>query len=303
MKKLTIFLSIVLVFGFLLLLGGCQGGVVVPSTPTPTPPPSTGSISGIVTEKGTGTPLSGVTITVDGTTTLTTGSDGSYTITNLSPGFHTLKFEKVGYKTATANVNVTAGTNTPKAVELENTTKTEDFPIYGDSYIYQGGSPQGNNSTIGFGAIVAGADARMLFRFPSLSQDEKIISAKLKLYKVRSIPISGSPVPYAVYPIKEDWNESAVTWAVRTFGFLWFTAGGSYDDAFKISEGQFTLGGLLSWEEIDVTEAFNYWQQAHDNYGIIIVSKQSTTSVFSFASSDHSNSAFRPYVEVKYYNP
>ncbi len=309
MRNLTI-LSIFLFFVFLFTFTGCNGITTPPSTPTPTPTvaPSTGSISGIVTEKGTGTPLSGVTITVDGSTTVTTGTDGSYSIVNLSPGFHTLKFEKVGYKTVTTNVNVIAGVNAPKAIQMENTTADTIISVYQDTYIYSGCSPKGNDTDIQFGAAIATADARMLLQFPFytyvLPPGAKVISAKLKLYKTFTIPVSGSPVPYKVYPVKEPWDEAVATWTVRTSGFPWFTPGGSYYDDREISQGSFTLGSLLSWEEVDITKAFEYWMEdGIDDNGIVIVTAQSTLSVLAFASSETTPPEYTPYVEIEYYVP
>ncbi len=306
MKKIVVF-SMFLIFSLLLVLGGCQEGTVAPPTPAPTSAPTTGSISGIVTEKGTGIPLSGVTITVDGSTTVTTGSSGAYSITNLSPGFHSLKFEKVGYKTETPNVNVIAGQDTPKGIELENTQATKRLYLDDDTYIYQGGSVNGLTNTIALGAIVAGFDARMLIKFDydfTIPSNAKVISAKLKLYKRITDPISGSPVPYIVYPLIEAWDESSATWTMRTSGFPWFVAGGSYDESFNISEGSFTLGGLLSWSEVDITRAFTYWAQGNENDGVIIVSKQATSAYVAFVSSnDNANFDYQPYVDVEYYIP
>lgn len=304
MRKFTIF-GIFILFLSLLILSGCTQPTIPSTTPTPTAPPSatTGSISGIVTEKGTGTPLSGVTVTVDSATTVTTSATGSYSVTGLNPGFHTLKFEKVGFKTETANVNVVAGVNSPKAVELENTTASTQLSVTQDSYIVVGSiANYGSSTSITIGAITATYTARMLFQFPSLAwwgipPGAKVISAKLKLYKVSTM--GSAPLPYSVYPITEEWNEAAVTWFKRT-NFPWFTPGGSYDDTKLISSGSIPTAGIMDWEEIDITSVFEYWN-THDNYGLIIIPEATTTTVETFTSSDATSNT--PYVEVEYYIP
>ncbi len=305
MKRFTI-LGILIIFVALLAIGGCVGGVTPPTTPTPTPAPSTGSVHGIVQEKGTGTPLSGVSITVDGGSAITSGSDGSYRVTGLTPGYHTLVFTKEGYKTRTESIEIVAGQDKEYKVEMENTTATIQIEISQDAYISESGS-NGTSPTIAIGAYVSGADTRMLFQFThtSIPADAKVISAKLKLYKRLTLPISGYPIPYAVYPIinSEDWDESVVTWLWRKTGFPWFTPGGSFDDTYEISTGSFPLGSILQWEEVDVAKAFEYWK-THDNNGIMVKTTQSTSAYVAFYSKEYKvDTQLQPYVEVTYYIP
>ncbi len=306
MKRFTI-LGILTIFVALLAIGGCVGGVTPPTTPTPTPAPSTGSVHGIVQEKGTGTPLSGVSITVDGGSAITSGSDGSYRVTGLTPGYHTLVFAKEGYKTRTESIEIVAGQDKEYKVEMENTTTTKQLSVVQDAYIYPTNGGNGTGGSIGFGAIMAGIEAEMLFQFDisSIPSDAKVISAKLKLYKTSTNPITGYPIPYAVYPIinSEDWDESVVTWMVRKGGFPWFTPGGSFDDTYEISTGSFPLGSMLQWEEVDVAKAFEYWK-THDNNGILIKTTQSTLAVINFVSKDNNGvPEYYPYVEITYYIP
>jgi len=59
-----------------------------------------GKIVGKVTDAGTGEPIPGVNILVEGTTTgAATNIDGEYYILNLSPGVYSLKASIIGYKT------------------------------------------------------------------------------------------------------------------------------------------------------------------------------------------------------------
>jgi hypothetical protein len=59
----------------------------------------TGTLSGVVTD-GSGNALSGVSVSIQGTTA-TTVSDGSYSINNIPPGSYTITFTKSGYTTVT----------------------------------------------------------------------------------------------------------------------------------------------------------------------------------------------------------
>ena len=62
------------------------------------------SIRGSVTDGKTGQPLSGVTVTLDGSRTETTDSNGRYSFSDVAQGAHSLRFEKTGYDVATAQL-------------------------------------------------------------------------------------------------------------------------------------------------------------------------------------------------------
>lgn len=64
---------------------------------TPIPPP-VANLYGKVIDAETGSPLSGVKITIDGLVTYTDAS-GNYVFTGLTPGNYTVTFEKEGYET------------------------------------------------------------------------------------------------------------------------------------------------------------------------------------------------------------
>ena len=66
---------------------------------TPIPPP-VANLYGKVTDAETGSPLSGVKVTIDGFVTYT-DAGGNYGFTGLSPGSYVITFEKNGYYTLT----------------------------------------------------------------------------------------------------------------------------------------------------------------------------------------------------------
>ena len=311
MKKLTI-LGILITFVILIVIGGCVGEVTSPITPSPTiapltstDSPSTGSVYGIVTEKGTGKPLSDVMITGDIGYAVTTGSDGSYRITGLAPGYNAFEFTKEGYIGIIKSVEIVAGQDKECNVKMVNSTVTQKLSVVQDAYISQGGS-NGSASFLGIGNYMTESDTRMLFQFDisSIPTDVKIISAKLKLGRFDTNPFSGDPIPYAVYSIKnsEEWDESTVTWLWRNSVLTWYTHGGSFDDTYEISTGSFPLGSTLQWEEVDVAKAFEYWK-THDNNGIMVKTTHSTRAWVMFISKDNLSTESHPYVEVTYYIP
>ena len=62
------------------------------------------TLSGTVTDSATGAALSGVTVTLDGSRTASTGADGQYSFSDVAQGAHSLRFEKTGYDVATAQL-------------------------------------------------------------------------------------------------------------------------------------------------------------------------------------------------------
>ena len=64
------------------------------------------TLNGTVTVNGN--PLSGVSVSVPGTTTVTTLPNGTYTVGGISPGTHSVTYSKTGYDSQTLSVGVTA---------------------------------------------------------------------------------------------------------------------------------------------------------------------------------------------------
>lgn len=95
-----------------LIVTGCGGGGVIP--PPPPPPPGTGTISGIVTDTRGGPPLSGATVTVEGTGRSTmTNPGGGFSVSDVPTGTHNLLTTRAGYGASRLQgVVVTAGATT-----------------------------------------------------------------------------------------------------------------------------------------------------------------------------------------------
>ncbi|MGW4465287.1 PQQ-dependent sugar dehydrogenase [Micromonospora sp. NPDC004704] len=88
-----------------------NGTSVVFTPPGVTPPPTTGTLSGVVTALGTGLPVAGATVTLTpGGRTATTGVNGSYSLAGLAPGAYTVSGSALGgLLSGSTQVTVTAG--------------------------------------------------------------------------------------------------------------------------------------------------------------------------------------------------
>ncbi|GHV48903.1 hypothetical protein FACS1894181_06000 [Bacteroidia bacterium] len=92
----------------LLLLAGC-----LPDIPT------TGSISGTVTDETTMQPLEGCTVTLmPGGTSITTGIDGSFRFKDIAPDAYSVEVARTGYLPNKKSVNVTVGNTSSADIAL-----------------------------------------------------------------------------------------------------------------------------------------------------------------------------------------
>lgn len=85
-------------------------------------PYTDGDVTGLVVNAETGTPLSGVIVSVDSVpaTSVVSGANGAYLIANLAPGNYTISYTASGYLGGTQSVTVTAA----QVVNLSTATMT-----------------------------------------------------------------------------------------------------------------------------------------------------------------------------------
>ncbi len=105
-----------IILALLLFIPACKSK----SPTSPDDVETTGTISGTVTAAGTGTAISGASVsTQPATSTATTNAQGSYTISNVSPGSYTVTATAGGYMAGTANATVAAGQTATANVALQ----------------------------------------------------------------------------------------------------------------------------------------------------------------------------------------
>jgi hypothetical protein len=110
MKKITL----LILAGFLVALPACK------SPTSPENDSSMGTIIGTITISGSGSPVSGATVTTDpGTTTATTGSQGTFTIANVAPKTYTVTAAAPGYASGSVSVTVAAGQTATANISLQ----------------------------------------------------------------------------------------------------------------------------------------------------------------------------------------
>jgi hypothetical protein len=99
-----------------------QGGVTATANFTLSPPASTGTVTGKVTNISTGGVISGATVSWSGGST-TANSSGIYTLNNITAGSQTITATATGYLTRSATVNVTGGGTVTNNFQLSTAGK------------------------------------------------------------------------------------------------------------------------------------------------------------------------------------
>lgn len=113
-RKITVSMLAIIIFVGL-GIPGCEDSPIAP----PDDPPTTGSISGVVTKAEDGSPLSGATVTTTPVTSSeTTNASGQYTITDVDADDYIVTAGKSGYIGNNASVTVTAGNTATADIAL-----------------------------------------------------------------------------------------------------------------------------------------------------------------------------------------
>ena len=171
---------------------------LAPSTPT------TGSLSGVVVDKDTGSPLSNVSIALVGSSSQTVASaaDGKFSIYNIAPGAYKLSLSQAGYATVQVSVDVAAGqllnlgvvrlSAAPNTATLKGTVKN----IYGTPLA---------NALIAVGANSALTDGAGAYSITGIEAGTRDVVASLSGYSTVTVSIAfGSGQNYVFSPTLQN---------------------------------------------------------------------------------------------------
>lgn len=92
----------------------------------PAPAPTTGSITGTVTDSATAAAIGGTTVSTDSGQSTTTAADGTYTLADVPTGTRTVTASASGYDSQSATAEVTDGGTTTVNFALSATTTSPD---------------------------------------------------------------------------------------------------------------------------------------------------------------------------------
>jgi hypothetical protein len=193
-------------------------------------------------------------------------------------------------------------------VSVVNAAVTTIQPASKDAYLWQ------YNPTVNYGnqllMYVGGAPnwrehTLLKFDLSSIPDGSVINSAYLRLY-YNAAGSTGDPGgrTYTVHRITQDWVELECTWNIFSTGNSWTTAGGDYADIHKASLTLPSMGGQNSWVSWTVTDIVKDWINfGNPNYGFLIREEEVVGIYSAFRSTQHSDLATRPILEIDYTPP
>jgi hypothetical protein len=136
------------------------------------------------------------------------------------------------------------------------------------------------------GSSSSGGEKRALFGFDLSSIPEKSVVTSAKFYVMIS---SNFAKQVRAHRALAPWGEMTATW--NNFGGI-----------DPVVSASFMSGGYSKWVNMDLTGVVQSWVNGDlVNAGILL--EEGTSSSTSYKTSDHSNLAYRPYLEVCYSEP
>ncbi|HLI52306.1 MAG TPA: carboxypeptidase regulatory-like domain-containing protein [Thermomicrobiaceae bacterium] len=149
--------------------------------------PTTGAISGTVTDFQTGAVISGATVTW-GTSTTTTNGSGVYTLSNLTPGTNNLTVSATNYAPATANsITVTAGNTTPESVSLTPNPGTVNVTVTDSS------SNPITNATVTLGSATPSSTSGDVYTFTGVQEGSYTLTVSASGYQTATPAVNVGP--------------------------------------------------------------------------------------------------------------
>ncbi len=204
--------------------------------------------------------------------------------------------------TISKNIHAMNNIKTIKVAPLMDATLGNHYPDkkYGDSTIITAGFYHSDGTTY---------ISRTLLLFPTLNKKYEILNVKLVLYAYGHYNIESPSLNIYVLKMGNSWKENEVTWNQRSNSQPWNNPGGDYildGHNFSGSYGYFVVkqsDGPQTKYEVDITELYKYWQaNPTKNYGLMLSGVSSTYGLTRYYSKD-SNSAYKPYILIKYREP
>ena len=180
--------------------------------------PNPGSMSGVVTDSGTGNPIVGATVSYTGpggsTGTTKTVTDGTYSFSSLTEGSYSATASMTGYTSVTSPTSVTPGANTSNPIALtpnpgslsgavSDSITNADLNGVNISYTGPGGST-GSTMTSSMGT----------YSFSSLAEGSYSVTASIPNYTSQTNPVSVTPGTGATLSFALAPNPGSISGAV-----------------------------------------------------------------------------------------
>lgn len=231
------------------------------TTPTVNDPYAT--ISGVVTDAMTGTPIAGASLILNGVQVASTDANGAYAIANISPGSVELSVQMAGYSTVATSATVSAGDNVIFSPSMEQSLLTGS--LQGTVIDAATGQPLAGVTIdiSGSSVLSATTDATGHYVISDIAPGQIAITASLGGYdpvQASSMAYAGgvinfSPAMYALATTPANANSASVRGVVMDSGTNQPLSGVSISAQFGVdtynfvtaSDGTFLLEGITEF--------------------------------------------------------
>jgi hypothetical protein len=161
----------------------------------------TGSVSGTVTSSATSAPISGVTVSVIGTTlTATTNASGAYIFSSVLADTQDIRFEKTGFETFIAEgVIVTAGETVDLDVSLDSTDAAENITLSPKEFAFYGNYPNPFNARTEFRFAVDRTGLVELALYNIVGQEVARVVQETMTAGVHTVAFDAGDLPSGLY--------------------------------------------------------------------------------------------------------
>lgn len=141
------------------------------------------------------------------------------------------------------------------------------------------------------------------FSMPAIPSQATISQATLRLYTTYSSN-PAYPITIQLHRVLRLWNEMDASWTYATAGIPWGLPGcnDTSSDRAAIPSDEQTATLVGQWLEFDITDDVRLWfADPSQNHGHIARGAGEHTVQYNFASSEYTNTAFRPELCITYY--
>jgi hypothetical protein len=233
-----------------------------------TPTPTTGAVTGKVTNSSGGAPIVGAAVSDSGGATTTTDNSGVYTLNGLSPGGHSVTAAAAGFTPQTEPVSVTAGVTTTN-LNFNVTANTSSGAISGTVTSASGGTAISGATVSDSGGASSTTNSSGVYTLAGLSPGSHTLTASAGGFTsaTQTASVTAGTTQNLAFSLSPAPTTGAVTGAITSASGGTPIGGATVSDSGGAgttanSSGTYTLAGLAQGSHTLTVSAPGFTPQA-----------------------------------------